>query len=230
MNSYLEYLISKFIKKMHFKAIYNSNIHKSSYVGAGSHIVNVEIGKYSYVGYDCEIINTKIGSFCSLGSNLKIGKASHSMNWVSTSPVFNKNRNCLNKKFSNFSFDPFRTTVIGSDVWFGDNILVKSGVSIGNGAVVGMGSVVTKDIPSFQIWGGNPAKFIKYRFEIATTEILSDIKWWEWDDQKIQEHSIYFTDIKAFINSVKNSKIRYYKPAVLNVIKYPEPRFSSELI
>lgn len=205
MIRFLEYLVSKLIKKLHLRAIVNSNIHKTSKICAGSHIVNSTMGKYSDIGYDCTIINTSLGSFCSLGANIIIGGASHTVDWVSTSPVFNENKDHLSKKFSLHRFDlESIVTTIGNDVWIGNNVMIKSGVSIGDGAVVGMGSIVTKDIPSYEIWAGNPAKFIKKRFEddIIANKLLN-MKWWEWEDDKISQYAPFFNNVSELIKRIK---------------------------
>ncbi len=209
MLQYLEYMLSKLIKKMHLRAILNCEIPKTSNVCAGSHLVNVKMGKYSDVGYDCSITNTQIGSFCSFGSNIKIGGANHTINWVSTSQVFNKNKDSLSKKFSQHSFDPFQPTTIGNDVWIGDNVMIKAGVTIGNGVVIGMGSIVTKDIPSFEIWGGNPARCLKKRFDDLSIEKLSKIKWWEWEDNQIEQNALYFNNLNEFLNKIDKSDYFY---------------------
>lgn len=203
----LEYLLSKIIKKLHLRAIIGSTIHKTSKVCAGSQLVNVVMDKYSDVGYDCTIVNTHIGSFCSLGANITIGGANHTIDWVSTSPVFNKNKDHLPKKFSNHEFDYQVTTSIGNDVWIADKVLIKAGINVGDGVVIGMGSVVTKDIPSYQIWGGNPAKFIKNRFDEEMISELVKIKWWAWDDDKIKKYSILFNDIPVFIKTYKEDNL-----------------------
>lgn len=201
MLQYVEYLLSKLIKKMHLRAILNSEIPKTSNICAGSHIVNVKMGKYTDIGYDCNITNTVLGSFCSLGANIKIGGANHTVDWVSTSQVFNRNKDTLKKKFSQHSFNPFHQSTIGNDVWIGDNVLIKAGVTIGDGVIIGMGSVVTKDIPSFEIWGGNPARLLKKRFDDKTITKLSTIKWWEWDDFKIEQNAVYFNYLEDFLKN-----------------------------
>lgn len=202
MLQYFEYLFSKFIKKMHLRAILNCEIPNTSNVSAGSHLVNVKMGKYSDIGYDCSITNTTLGSFCSLGANIKIGGANHTVNWISTSQVFNINKDSLTKKFSHHTFDPFQSTKIGNDVWIGDNVMIKAGVTIGDGVVIGMGSIVTRDIPSYQIWGGNPARLIKNRFDDSTIMKLSTIKWWEWEDYKIEQNAQYFNNAAVFLNKI----------------------------
>lgn len=203
----VEYLVSKLIKKLHLRAIVNSNIHKTSKVCAGSQIVNVKLGKHSDIGYDCTIINTEIGPFCSLGANIVIGGASHTIDWVSTSPVFNENKDHLPQKFSYHKFCLKSNTIIGSDVWIGNNVMIKAGVNVGHGAVLGMGSVVTKDIPPYEIWAGNPAKLIRKRFSDEIVEDLLKIEWWNWDDNKIRTKAIYFTNVNQFIKECKTEKI-----------------------
>lgn len=199
MKLSVEYYISKAIKKLHLRAIKCCQIHKTSRVCAGSHLVNVSIDKYSDIGYDCTIINTKIGAFCSFAANINIGGASHSINWVSTSPVFNKNRDHLKKKFSYHEFNAAVFTTIGNDVWIGDRCLIKGGVNIGDGVVVGMGSVVTKDIPPYEIWAGNPAKMIRKRFSEDNIKELLKIKWWEFNDETIEQFAKTFCDVDEFI-------------------------------
>ena len=199
MSSMIEYYLSKAIKKMHLRAIRNCQIHESSRVCAGCHLVNVSIAKYTDIGYDCTIINTKIGAFCSLGANINIGGANHSVQWVSTSPVFNENRDHISKKFARFKFENSSSTSIGNDVWIGDRVLIKAGVSVGDGVVIGMGSVVTKDIPSYEIWAGNPARKIKSRFGEEIVRRLLAIKWWDLSDREIEIAAQSFNNVDEFV-------------------------------
>jgi acetyltransferase-like isoleucine patch superfamily enzyme len=203
MISKIEYLISKIIKKLHLRAIINSEIHKTSKVCAGSQIVNVKMNKYSDIGYDCTIVNTNIGAFCSFGANIVIGGANHTVDWVSTSPVFNENKDHLSKKFSHHKFDLNSKTIIGNDVWIGDRVMVKAGINVGDGVVIGMGSVVTKSIPSYEIWAGNPAKFIKKRFKEDEIIELNNMKWWNWDDDKIFKYASCFNKVPELIKKYK---------------------------
>ena len=200
----VEYIISKIIKKLHLRAILNSQIHRTSKVCAGSHLVDVQIGKYSDIGYDCMIVNTTIGAFCSFGANIIVGGAGHTVDWCSTSPVFNENNDHLKKKFSNHKFDHTLHTTIGNDIWIGNNVLIKAGVKIGDGVVIGMGSVVTKDIPSYEIWAGNPAKLIKKRFEDSISLDLQKMKWWDWDDSKISFYANWFNNVELLIEKYKS--------------------------
>lgn len=202
MISKLEYILSKIIKKIHLRAIKNSMVHKTSSVAAGTQFVNSEMGRHSFCGYDCIIINTSIGSFCSISGNCEIGGASHSIDWVSTSPVFNENRDQIKRKYSYHKYNTTKKTKIGNDVWIGAKVLIKAGVTVGDGAVVGMGSVVTKDIPPYEIWGGNPAKLIRKRFDEDIVNKLLEIEWWNLEDKTLYEYSKYFNNVTKFIEEV----------------------------
>jgi hypothetical protein len=91
--------------------------------------------------------------------------------------------------------------VIGNDVWVTFGSYVLSGVTIGDGAVVATGGVVTKDVPPYAIVGGNPAKVIRYRFSEEQIAALLEIKWWDWTDEEIIEATPWLAseDIDAFI-------------------------------
>lgn len=203
----IEYYFSKLMKKLRLRSILNSKIHKTSGVASGTQVINSSMGKCSFCGYDCSIVNTDIGSFCSIACNCEIGGASHTLDWLSTSPVFNKHKEQIKTKYSYHDYNPLSgRTTIGNDVWIGAKVLIKSGVTVGHGAVIGMGSVVTKDVPPYEIWAGNPAKFIRKRFDDDTINDLLQIKWWDFEDGKLKKHAVYSNQVSAFIESVKNEK------------------------
>ncbi|AIY06290.1 hypothetical protein Plano_2325 [Planococcus sp. PAMC 21323] len=192
------YLISKIVKKIHIPAIKNSKIHKSSKICSASHIVNTNIGKYTYIGNSCTVLQARIGNFCSVADNCIIGGASHPIEWGSTSPVFHNKKNVMKKNFSNHTFITGEETVIGSDVWIGNNSLIKSGLHIGNGAIIGMGSVLTKNVGPYEIWAGNPARLIRKRFDEETISMLQKSEWWTYDNTSLKNISTKIHDIKSF--------------------------------
>lgn len=194
------FLLSKIIKKVHIPAIRDSKLDKKAKVCSGSHIVKTNIDRYSYVGNYCTVINAEIGSFCSIADNCIIGGASHPIHWVSTSPVFHEGKNVMKKNFSSHNFKTGSETIIGHDVWIGNNCLIKSGVEIGDGAIIGMGSVLTKDVGNYEIWAGNPAKFIRKRFDDKTIKDLQKSKWWKWDDRTLTQKANYFCNVEEFLS------------------------------
>lgn len=202
MNNLFLFFFSKIIKRMQFSSIRRCDFHKTAKVMSGGQFYDVEIGRYSYAGYDCRIINCSVGSFCSIAGDVNIGGAAHPISHVSTSPVFHSGKNILNKVFFPHPFETGKKTIVGSDVWIGYGAIVMAGVEIGVGSVVGAGSVVTKDIPPYEIWAGNPARLIRKRFseEIAGKMIAS--KWWELSDEKLKELSPFFSNVSAFIAEV----------------------------
>lgn len=189
----------KILKKLRGKAISNSQIHKTSKVEAGSEIVNSTFEKHSYCGYNCMIINCNVGSFSSIANNVVIGGAMHSIDFVSTSPVFEEGKNSIKTKYYKHPAKPTIRTIIGHDVWIGHGAIIKQGVIIGNGAVIGMGSVVTKDVEPYTIVGGNPAKEIRKRFEKSIVEGLQASRWWDFNDKKIKKYAPYFNKPEEFL-------------------------------
>jgi acetyltransferase-like isoleucine patch superfamily enzyme len=199
----LSYLWAKLCKKIRGKALINSKIHKSSKVESGSHILNSTFGKHSFCGYDCTIVNCDIGSFCSIADSVYIGRARHPIEFVSTSPVFLSHKDSIKIKLSKheYSFQP--RTIIESDVWIGDKALIKAGVRIGVGAVVGMGSVVTRDIMPYTISAGNPARAIRKRFEDKIVNKLLESKWWELSDTELKKIAMQIQEVSKFIREIK---------------------------
>jgi len=146
----------------------------------------------------------KIGRYCSIAEGVVIllGGEHHS-DWVTTYPF-----NAIFQLPENQHHSPpiphksKGDIIIGNDVWIGYQSLILSGVNIGNGAIVGARSVVTKDVPAYSIVGGNPAKHIKWRFEQNIIATLQQIAWWDWNDEKVLEALPFLlsSDIQVFLD------------------------------
>lgn len=201
-NMKLTYIWAKFFKKIRSSSIKGSYIHKSSKVESGSNLINVRMEKHSFCGYDCETSNCDIGSYTSISNSVVIGGGEHPIDWVSMSPAFYKGRDSIKMKFSEFERKPKKKTIIGHDVWIGRNALIKAGVNIGNGAVVGMGSIVTKDVLPYTIVAGNPAKVIKMRFDKKTIEKLQQSQWWIFSDKDLRKYSKFIKDPEVFLENI----------------------------
>ena len=115
-----------------------------------------------------------IGNYCSVASFVTIGPGEHDLSKVTTSER-------INTMFDDHKSMTMKKVVIGNDVWIGVNATVLRGVTIGDGAVIAAGAVVTKDVPPYAIVGGVPARIIKYRFDSSDIEKIKSSEWWNED-------------------------------------------------
>ena len=138
-----------------------------------------------------------IGKFCSIacGAKFIFNSANHKLSSISTYPfpIFFEEWG-LNVKDITAAWDNKGDIVIGNDVWIGYEAVILSGVSIGDGAVIGARAVVTKDVPPYTIVGGVPAKPIRKRFQREIVDAMLKIKWWDWPKDRIAH---YLTDIQS---------------------------------
>ncbi|WP_449620059.1 Vat family streptogramin A O-acetyltransferase [Robertmurraya sp. Marseille-Q9965] len=173
---------------------------------------NIIVGDYTYydditgaekfeehVTHHYEFIGDKliIGKFCAIAKGIEfiMNGANHRMSSVTTYP-FNIMGNGWEKSTPTLEDLPFKgDTVIGNDVWIGQNVTVMPGVHIGDGAIIAANSVVVKDVPPYHIAGGNSCKIIKKRFNDELIEHLRNIKWWDWPARKI------FDNLEALCSS-----------------------------
>lgn len=163
---------------------------------------NIQVGDYTYydnadgsedfeshVTHHYDFIGDKliIGKFCAIAKGIEfiMNGANHRLNSVTTYP-FNIMGNGWEKSVPNISELPVKgDTIIGNDVWIGQNVTIMPGIHIGDGAIIAANSVVSKNIPAYHIAGGNPAKIIKKRFTNELIQYLLEIKWWDWKADKI---------------------------------------------
>lgn len=206
-------LFSKKVRVIPFSRIDSkSSFEGKNYIGRKSIVLCTKLGRYSYMGSNCVFTNSKIGRFCSISSNVKIITGKHpSSVFVSTHPVFySANHPTGNTFVKENLFEEFERTAngkdieIGNDVWIGRNVLLMGGISIGDGAIIAAGSIVTKDVEPFTIVAGIPAKVVRRRFNDEDCCKLQNIKWWEWDDEKLKKNSCLFSDIDSFLLSQKS--------------------------
>ena len=131
----------------------------------------------------------KIGKFCSIacGAKFLFTSGNHSLRSLSTYtfPIFFEEWG-LDAKDICSAWDNKGDIVIGNDVWIGYEALILSGVTVGDGAIIGSSAVVTKDVPPYTIVGGVPAKPIRRRFDGAVIERLEKLRWWDWDIETIR--------------------------------------------
>lgn len=158
-----------------------SKLNPNTSINEGTVINDSVIKSYSYIGSHCLIQNCEIGRYCSIASNVKIGLGMHPIDNFSTSPIFYRKHNPLKVKVvsENSDFIEYKKTIIGNDVWIGSDAIIMGGVNIGTGSIIAAGAIVTKDVKPYEIVGGIPAKFIRFRFNTAQIEKLLNSNWWE---------------------------------------------------
>ncbi|MGV2874569.1 CatB-related O-acetyltransferase [Macrococcus capreoli] len=151
----------------------------------------VEIDDFSYINGNTIIgEGTKIGKYSSISYNCYIGLNEHPTKFLSTSPFLYSVRESENVN-DNFK-EVNSPVVIGNDVWIGVGTIILQGVTIGDGAIIAAGSVVTKDVAPYNIVGGIPAKLIKKRFEDDIIENLINFKWWNLPKNELEKYEPYF--------------------------------------
>ena len=132
-----------------------------------------------------------IGKFCSIacGAKFLFNSANHTLSSLSTYPfpLFFEEWG-LEKRNVAESWDNKGDIVLGNDVWIGYEAVIMAGVTIGDGAIIGARAVVTKDVPPYTVAGGIPAKPIKKRYPEETIAALSELKWWDWPENRIAQN------------------------------------------
>lgn len=174
------------------------------------------IGLCSYINEASRLSYTKVGRFCSIADNVKVCLGNHpTRDFVTTFPAFYYDTtNELGYTFHKSS--PLYThifpivdeseefqVVIGNDVWIASNVLLLGGVKIGDGAIVGAGSVVVKDVEPYSIVAGNPAKLIRKRFTPAQIDSLEKMSWWNQPYDRIKADYSNYQHIDYFLKDEK---------------------------
>lgn len=184
----------------------NSSLEKHISIGQDCYLFNTSVGAFTYLAKNVSVMNTEIGRFCSIAQGVCISLGVHpSRTFVSSSPVFFSPYKQCGTTFSDGSyFSEMRQTKIGNDVWIGVNAILMDGITVGDGAIIGAGAIVTKDVPPYAIVGGNPARIIRYRFDEEAINFLLEFRWWNKNSKWLQQNFKDFHDIKLFINKYKN--------------------------
>lgn len=180
--------VGEFITIAKNSIVINSSFEEKLVIYENCKIYNSKVGRHSYISEGGRLFNTSIGRYCSIGPNVIFGHGKHPIEFISTSPIFYSPIKQTGSSFiEKGSFQEFPEIIVGNDIWVGANCYIKYGIKIGDGAVVGAGSVVTKDVPPYAIVGGVPAKIIKYRFPEEVVSKLKIINWWDWSDTELKE-------------------------------------------
>lgn len=128
-----------------------------------------------------------IGKYCAIAHNLRVRTVNHKVNYPNIQFK-------LQNRVKGNDLTEFKGKVeIGNNVWIGDNCIILPGVKIGNGAVIGAGSVVTRDIPSYSVSAGVPARHLKFRFSKNSIDLLENIAFWNAPDDIMSKDEGFFS-------------------------------------
>lgn len=182
---------------------------------------NIIVGDFTYMAdkefeshvthlYEWNNDKLIIGKFCQIASGVEfiMNGANHQMNAVSTFPFYTLEG--WNMNVPSIEDLPLKgDTIIGNDVWIGQNATILPGVHIGDGAIIGANSVVGSDVEAYTIVAGNPARLIRKRFDNELTSLLLKYKWW---DQSIE-------DIQELIPIITNHDLEFVKEFLKDKLK-----------
>lgn len=205
IKGFFKYLTNSKISLFAFVSA-NNQIDKTVAIYRGAKVKASKIGRHTYIGANTDVENAMIGNFCSIADHCRIGMASHTLDKLSTSPIFTQKINgcrvcwCVAEDCTPLKNE---RAFIGNDVWIGSHVLVNGGVHIGNGAVIGAGAVVVKDIPPYAIAVGVPARVVRFRFEEPIITKLNDINWWDRSDEELKRDIRYFQSSENIISIIE---------------------------
>lgn len=192
--------------------VYNAPVH----ILSKTTCIASKIDAYTYIGVGSSIVTTKIGRYCSFGQYVQTGLGCHNISNVTTSaawyksyfPDFNNFSGPINRPVPRNSDELTAVIDIGHDVWVGNNALFPKDVTVGHGAVIGAGCIVTKDVPPYAVVVNGPrgSQVIKTRFSDEVIADLLDIQWWNYDIPKMISQGVEVPDdnIYVFIEFMRN--------------------------
>ena len=174
--------------------ILDSKLSSNISINRRNYILRSQIGRFTYTGINTMIRSAEVGNFCSISWNVSIGGGDHPQKQVTSSKLSRfylldsgmwdkKSKIELDETFKNLE-----QCNIGNDVLISTNVTILRNLKIGNGAIIGAGAVVTKDVEPYSIVAGVPAKKIRMRFDDKTIEALQEIQWWNWPIDIIRQN------------------------------------------
>lgn len=159
-------------------------------VGAGSRVLHSTFEDYAYCDRLADIANTTLGKFANIAALTRIGPTDHPYQNASLHHFLYRSAaywDDVTDDEAFFAHRKSRRTVIGPDTWLGHGVIVKPEVTIGAGAIIASGAVVTKDVPPYMIFAGVPAMPLRPRFPQAVADRMQALAWWDWNHQALRQ-------------------------------------------
>jgi phosphonate metabolism protein (transferase hexapeptide repeat family) len=169
--------------------VHDCTLGRYTEVGARTILLEVEMADYSYIVNDGNVAYTKIGKFCSIAAMTRINPGNHPMHRASQAHFTYRASSYFPGEADDADFFEWRRThrvVIGNDVWIGHGAIVLPGHTVGDGAVIAAGSIVTKDVAPYAIVAGNPARPIRQRFPSRIAARMEKLAWWHWSHERLR--------------------------------------------
>jgi virginiamycin A acetyltransferase len=187
----------------------------------------ITIGAFTYLGERTHIAQARIGRYCSIAKDVQIGLLRHPTDWLTSAalafmpfPAFEEplmdadpmwQRTLPVQPFE----DEFATTTIGNDVWIGNGACIREGISVGDGAIIGAMTMVTKDVPPYAIVVGNPGRVIRMRFDDATIERMLAVQWWRYN---LLDLNLDLTDPLRALDAIAELAPAPFLPDTINLV------------
>jgi acetyltransferase-like isoleucine patch superfamily enzyme len=170
------------------------------------------VGRYFGMNESCFIARATVGHYCSIGARTAINPFNHPVDWLSIHE-FQYHPNAFDwvdeyRAITRLARTPdmFEPVTIGSDVWMGHHVNVMPGVSVGDGAVIGAGSVVTRDVPPFAVVVGAPASVKRLRFPEKIVDRLLRVRWWDLELEDLS--GLPFRDVERCLDLVEEIRAK----------------------
>ncbi|ARU01272.1 chloramphenicol acetyltransferase [Yoonia vestfoldensis] len=169
-------------------------------IGQGSRIAHSSIGDYSYCDRFADIANTTLGKFANIAAFVRIGATDHPMDKASLHHFHYRSASYFDDAADDadwFAHRRSRRTMIGHDTWIGHGAQIRPEVTIGHGAVVASGAIVTKDVAPYMIVAGIPATPLRARFSDAIADRMMALAWWDWPHDRLRAALDDFRQLRA---------------------------------
>lgn len=169
-------------------------------VGQGSRVLHSSFGDYAYCDRFADIANTTIGKFANIAAHTRIGPTDHPMDKASLHHFLYRSSYYWDDAADDAEFFArrrARRTILGADCWIGHGAIVRPDVTVGTGAVVAAGAVVTHDVPPYMIVAGVPAQPLRARFPAPVAERLLALAWWDWPHDRLRAALMDFRALPA---------------------------------